>query len=172
MRTHLGRRMAALVALVAATLVAPVVESAGAADSTIHLERAPTNSEWDSGQVSCLVAVTDQRADGELVADWSCYLGADAAGYVAAESLITMSSTTIGTHFDGVFSGSFITVSGTTCGGGWLNLSAAWVNRISSTSSSCLVRHYDGYNLTGAVQSVFVAPLTTLDDRANSLQYT
>jgi hypothetical protein len=94
---------------------------------------------------------------------------------MAASGAARMSSFTIGVHFDGFsFTGDSFTVVGDDCSGGWLNLSASWVNRISSTMHGCpRIRHFDGYNLTFTSQTT-VAPggnLLLLANATNSIQY-
>ncbi len=78
-------------------------------------------------------------------------------------------------HYDGSnLTGSTLTVNGGACSGGYTNLSATWINRISSTLNYCpLVRHYDGYNLTGSSQTTTTTSwnLTSLNNLANSVQY-
>jgi hypothetical protein len=81
----------------------------------------------------------------------------------------------IGVHFDGLgYTGSTLTVVGADCTGGWLNVPAAWDNRISSTLNGCpRIRHFDGANLTGTQQTTLApgANLTTLNNKSSSLQY-
>ena len=65
-------------------------------------------------------------------------------------------------------------MSGADCGGGWVNLSAAWINRISSTSNGCAsVTFYDGFSTSGASEQTdgSTVNLKSLNDAANSVQY-
>ena len=136
----------------------------------------------------CVVHVVGQRASGELVLSqrrcYTSFLGAmraegvDAWGPGAAAKArpIALSSFTLAIHYDAsTFSGASTSVVGDDCGGGWLNTSDAWTNRISSTKNGCpRVRHYDGDNLTGSSESTTGGggPLGALNNRTNSIQYT
>jgi len=172
------RTFAAFVLLVA--LVIPATSAA--ADSTDTSARAANR---------CVLQITGQRADGEFITDGlTCFttLGAalsslgvdvDAASdpsvpeAIGAGLFSTLS--TIGIHYDGLNkTGASITVSGGACTGGWLNLAAAWVDRISSTANGCpTIRHFDGYGLTGVSQDTTFSThnLTTLNNLPNSIQY-
>ena len=81
----------------------------------------------------------------------------------------------IGIHYDGLnWTGSTMTVVGSNCSGGWLNVSDAWNNRIRSTQNGCYrIRHFDGYNLTGSFEATFSpgANLTFMDRNTSSIQY-
>ena len=120
----------------------------------------------------CVLHVVGQADNGELLTEAPvCFASAAAA---AASPLGATS--TIAVHYDGAnFTGSSITISGSTCSGGWLNLSFAWRNRISSTQNFCpQIRHFDGLNLTGAWQATFGTGgnLSTLNNKTESVQYT
>jgi hypothetical protein len=122
----------------------------------------------------CVVHVVDQLASGELiVSDPECYSSFAVA--MQAEGATAAASFVIGYHYDGAgFSGASTTVMGTNCSGGWLNLSAAWNNRISSTKSGCpRIRHFNGANLTGSSETT-LSPggnLTALNNASTSIQY-
>jgi hypothetical protein len=85
-------------------------------------------------------------------------------------------SSTIGVHYNGFNqTGSSITVSGVNCLGGYVNLSVAWRNRVSSTLNGCpAVRHFSGLDLTGISQTTLGSGgnLSTLNNLADSIQYT
>ena len=176
--TLAGLATAALVAFGAAP-----ASAAGPATGAVKLDRSPTAAEWEAGTVACLLTVTGQAKTGELLhGDPECWLvekGAaapwstsSAAAGAGASAPMAESFTEVGTHYDGFWwSGSYITVAGTVCSGGWLNLSWDWINRISSTSSPCWVGHYDGYNLTGSSQWGSVFNLGFMNNAANSLVY-
>jgi hypothetical protein len=72
-----------------------------------------------------------------------------------------MSSITLGIHFDfDNRTGSSITITGSDCGGGYTNLTSAWVNRLNSTWNGCsAVTFYSGYDKTGT--SLATGPSTT-----------
>jgi hypothetical protein len=139
-----------------------------------------------------VVEVIDQLETGELLTSSPrCYEtleaalqsvgaalpeGLDARGSgVSADALVAAASGSIATHFDGADrSGPSITISGTNCNGGWLNLSSSWVNRISSTLNGCnAVTFFDGANRSGASEPTngSTVNLKGLDDAANSVQY-
>ena len=135
----------------------------------------------------CVVHVVGHRASGELVVtEPSCYSTleeamvserVDASGVDAAQKVagVATATFTIGTHYDGFnFTGSSMSVVGSDCTGGWLNVSAAWNNRISSTRHGCPhIRHYSGANLTGSSSSTFApgANLTTFNNLTTSIRY-
>jgi hypothetical protein len=81
----------------------------------------------------------------------------------------------IGVHYDGAgFTGSSVTVVGSSCIGGWLNLPAAWNDRISSTANGCpQIRHFLHVNLAGTSASTFSpgGNLGALSNEASSIQY-
>jgi hypothetical protein len=151
----MSKRVLVVALAVAATLVVPV-RGAGAAPSGDY----------------CVVHVTGQRASGELtVSAPRCYAAYDTA--LRAEAVTFQ----IGLHCDGYdLAAPCTSVVGTGCTGGWLNVSAAWNNRISSTLSGCpTILHFDGFNLTGAVAAVSgPGPhnLTGFNNRTSSIQYT
>jgi hypothetical protein len=66
---------------------------------------------------------------------------------------------------------------GSGCTGGWLNVSALWNNRISSTRNGCpTIHHFDLPGLSGSVEATggvgTTDNLTTLSNRTSSIQYT
>jgi hypothetical protein len=135
----------------------------------------------------CVVHVVGHRATGQLVlSERHCYTsflgamraeGVDAWGSGAASKakVVALSTFTLATHYDGANrTGASTSVVGSDCGGGWLNTSATWSNRISYTQNGCpRVRHYDGANLTGASESTFSpgGNLVALNNKTNSIQY-
>ncbi len=168
--------MAAALALSAlVVLIQP--NPAGAGSGAVKLDRSPTAAEWDAGQVACILQVIGQEKDLEYVtAPMECWLvasGDRAAPWAKAGGGVTTASfSNVGYNFDGAnFTGSSITVAGTVCNGGWLNLSWDWINRISSTSSPCWVGHYDGYGLTGSGEYLTYGNLSWVNNAANSLVY-
>jgi hypothetical protein len=151
----MSKKALVMALVVAATLVVPV-RGAEAAPAGDH----------------CVVHVTGQRASGELtVSAPRCYAAYDTA---MRQEAVTFQ---IGLHCDGYnLAAPGTSVVGTGCTGGWLNVSAAWNNRISSTLSGCpTILHFDGFNLTGAVAAVSgPGPhnLTGFNNRTSSIQYT
>jgi hypothetical protein len=140
-----------------------------------------------------VVTVVGQSATGELVtsqprcfatfADAMSWAGVDTEGLadpspsgLAAAGRLQMGVTSIiGIHYDGYnWTGASMTVSGTNCGGGWLNVSPAWNDRISSTANGCpRVRHFRDANLSGAWQDTLGSGgnLSVLDNSTTSIQY-
>jgi hypothetical protein len=137
----------------------------------------------------CVVRVVGTAASGELLTSRpSCYATFDAAmaavgmdsaagsgGDRRPSRAAMTASSTIGIHYDGFnWTGSSTTVVGDNCAGGWLNVSATWNNRISSTLHGCpRIKHFDGSNLTGTAETTFDpgGNLTTLNNRTTSIQY-
>lgn len=121
----------------------------------------------EAAESHCVVAVTDQQPDGELVlGSPSCFERlADAYDYASdplfgvhpADSTFFGSvqplggTFILGTHFDGYNgSGSSISVVGSSCTGGWWNTSTSWDNRISSSYNGCYrLGHFDYPNKAG-----------------------
>ena len=125
----------------------------------------------------CVLRVVGQRPTGELeTAPIEC---ASTRGAALERSGATAAADVpIGYHYDGFdLTGDSVTVVGGSCIGGWLNLPASWINRISSTlhGTGCpYIRHYDNYNLVSPSQlTVYpggnMAP--SMNNRTNSIQY-
>jgi hypothetical protein len=155
-------KLGALVGVLAVATLLPIA-SAGAAPADEH----------------CAARVMDKKSTGELVLGPTVCRSTRSAALVAvgarSETGITTQQTwIIGTHYDGVFSGSSFTVVGTSCSGGWLNVDSSWKNRISSTINGCnRIIHYDGDNLTGLAESTYgSSALGALNNKTNSIQYT
>jgi hypothetical protein len=131
--------------------------------------------------------VVDQLPGGELVlSEETCYPtfatamqaeGVDAWGTNASLEVAAVQAATftIGTHYDSAtFTGSSTSVVGSSCSGGWLNVSTTWNNRISSTINGCpRIRHFDGASLTGSSVSTYSpgGTLGTLNNKTSSIQY-
>jgi hypothetical protein len=135
----------------------------------------------------CVQHVVDKLKSGELVlSEPECYdsfseamsaEGVDAWGDNAYARVQGLAAATfvIGTHWDGgSFSGDSASVIGEDCDGGWLNVSAQWNNRISSTSHGCpRIKHFNGGHMGGISQTT-LSPggnLTTLNNMTSSIQY-
>lgn len=175
----------ALAAVLATTVAGP---ASAASTDPVKLDREPTAAEWDSGRVSCLLTITgisDTRemlhgdpecwivAKGDTTPPWSRTSTDALAGAVEGSASTLAGFTTVGTHYDNTnFTGSTLTVAGTVCSSGWLNVPGSWVNRIGSTISPCWVGHYDGNNLTGASEWGSYISLTFLNNATNSIVYT
>lgn len=140
----------------------------GVVAAAIPLMATPaTSAVAQAGESHCVVAVIEQKPDGEFVlgaptcfdelADVYDYASRSQLG-IAQADLIPFGSVqplggafTLGTHFDGFNgSGSSISVVGNSCTGGWWNTSSAWDNRISSSYNGCYrLRHFDHPNKAG-----------------------
>lgn len=83
----------------------------------------------------------------------------------------------LGVHYDGANgTGSSITITGSSCGGGYWNTGSTWANRISSSYNGCArLRHYDGPHRSGATEDTRGAGTTdnliNLNNRAESVSY-
>ncbi len=135
----------------------------------------------------CVLRVIDQDATGELhtappvcfgtLAEALEYAGGAPLGRDDASSseLAAAAATVLGVHFEHQDrTGASITISGDTCSGGWVNLAAAWTNRISSTRNGCAsVRFFDGFSQSGTSELTngTTVNLKALNDAANSVQY-
>ena len=88
---------------------------------------------------------------------------------------LAAASSILGTHYDGVYSGSSFTVTGSNCNGGWINLSGFWNNRVSSTVNGLChrIKHHDYANKGGSYQSTWGwgGSLTYMNNRASSISY-
>lgn len=174
----------------------PVVRTAGVAAAaavvllpvSVGAEPVAEFSSGPSGE-HCVVRVEGQHRSGELLLSSEVCFGTLAEALASAgvdvdpgDSTVSMrtvsqedllaASSVLGVHYDGFnWTGASITVSGTTCGGGYTNLSSAWINRVSSTFNGCpTVRFFDGYDKTGSSE-VAVGNLGALNNRTNSIQY-
>lgn len=135
----------------------------------------------------CVLEVVDQLETGELLtaapvcfgtlAEALEFAGGAPSGRHEATSgdLAAAANVVLGVHFEHQDrTGSSITISGSGCNGGYVNLSAAWINRISSTQNGCgSVTFFDGFGATGTSESTGAATvnLKALNDIANSVQY-
>ena len=81
----------------------------------------------------------------------------------------------IGAHFDGHgYTGSSLSVWGSDCSGGYINLTGYWANRVSSTANGCpVVTHYYWPNLVGTSEATSGGggDLSTLDNASESIAY-
>jgi hypothetical protein len=124
----------------------------------------------------CVLVVAGQAPDGELLTEpLVCSASRPAALRRAEEGTALAADFAIGVHYDGAgFTGSSVTVVGSSCIGGWLNLPAAWNDRISSTANGCpQIRHFLHVNLAGTSASTFSpgGNLGALSNEASSIQY-
>lgn len=148
----------------------------------------------------CVMRIVGQRPDGELVTDNACFdtfpeamasvgIRTDAKHPLEADldDLARRSSgdegdeeeepeeRIIAVHFDYFnLQGPSVSVIGTTCMGGYVNLPPTWTNRISSTASAVcsVVAHFDLPNKGGASEDTMPSGnLSALNNKADSIQY-
>ena len=190
-------RRKAIALTVASCLVLSALVSVGTASAA---EKPPTTP--TAAAPHCLTRVIGKSASGELqLSTPACYpLFSDVlrnAGQPVADKEISPSQASasgllglrlggggvvslslngiIGTHFDGAgFSGASISVQGSDCYGGYINLTGWWANRVSSTLNGCpAVVHYYWPNLGGAYEATSGGggDLSTLDNLSESIAY-
>lgn len=148
----------------------------------------------ESAGAHCVIEVTGVEADGRMrTAPPRCFatfaeamgeLGLATTGGDVPESVGDLaevpnasaaSAGVIGIHYAlSNRQGSSISVSGTDCNGGYVNLSSSWVNRVSSTRNFCpKTIFYDGFDKSGTAEATGLTALNlgALDNRANSIAY-
>jgi hypothetical protein len=173
----------------ASTVAFSAVLSIGAASAVV---KAPPSTPT-SDAPHCLTRVTGKLASGELqLSTPQCYatyadvlvnagvatvdqnalnlLGRGGGGAVALSGTFI-----IGTHYDGAnFTGASISVQGSDCYGGYINLTGWWANRVSSTINGCpTVRHFYWPDLGGTSEDTngFGGNLYSLSNLSESIQY-
>jgi len=183
------RRRSAVGLALAATVAFRAVLSIGTASAVV--EAPPSTPTSDAPH--CLTRVTGKLASGELLLSTpQCYatygevlvsagvatvdenaqnlLGRGSGGAVALSGTFI-----IGTHYDGAnFTGASISVQGSDCYGGYLNLTGWWANRVSSTINGCpTVRHFYWPDLGGTFEDTngFGSNLYSLGNLSESVQY-
>lgn len=139
----------------------------------------------------CEIEVLGVRPDGELItSELECYptlaqalaeagpppptLWSSLVATIGSSPTLSAAAGTIAVHYDGANrSGSSITVSGSGCTDGYLNLSADWINRISSTLNYCTTRFFDGYDKGGGHETTTTSTvnLGSLNNASNSIYY-
>lgn len=142
-----------------------------------------------SGGLHCVVFVTGQAADGELVVSkpdcFSSVILADtwaAAGSPGeldsqSDGVVAASTFVLGRHYDGFNgSGSSIGVVGSSCTGGYWNTGSSWANRISSSYNGCpKLAHYDYPNKGGSYEYTYgsgtIDNLSFMNNDAESVAY-
>lgn len=130
--------------VVAPTVVAPAQAQDGESEGAHCVLQSEGRTEYEQvvGEVTCV----------DTFAESAALLGYDDVETPAelVEAAAALSSD-VAVHFDGLnYTGDTLTVSGA-CDGGWINMSSAWNNRISSTLSSCgRVRHFLDLDLGGS----------------------
>ena len=167
----------------AATAAAVLVPTAGPASATeaditphcvIQIEGILDTGEFVTAEPVCFGTLAEALATAGLDVDPAARI--DVADVVADELVAAAAASgPIGIHYDGFnTTGASITVTGSDCAGGYLNLSATWINRISSTINFCpVVRFFDGFDKSGASEATTPAQtnLSPLNNASNSIQY-
>ena len=127
----------------------------------------------------CLTRVTGKSASGELrLSTPACYSTLTAVLLKAVGGgLVALSGDFIlGTHYDGAnFTGASISVQGSDCYGGYINLTGWWANRVSSTANGCPeIYHYYWPDLAGTSEATYGGGgnLSSLDNLSESISYT
>lgn len=115
----------------------------------------------------CVINVLGTDEDGNFITDeMTCYstfarvlasrglVGLDVSlSPLNVSAAVLLSSGIIGVHYDGTnASGASLSVEGSDCNGGGLNLPASWNDRISSTTNGCpTITHYEHVNYAGGI---------------------
>ena len=164
-------RRTVLCLVVASTIVFSAVVSVGAASA------APPSTPT-SAAPHCLTRVTGKSASGELrLSTPACYATLTAVLLKAAGGgVVALSGDFIlGTHYDGAgYTGASISVVGSDCYGGYINLTGWWANRVSSTANGCPeIWHYYWPNLAGTSEPTTSGGgnLTSLNNLSESISY-
>jgi hypothetical protein len=191
------RKRSAIAITLASCLVLSTLGSVGAASAAAKPPTTPTDA-----APHCLTRVIGKLASGELqLSTPACYpLFSDVlrnAGQPVSDKSISPSQASqqgllglrapgggavalglngmIGVHFDGSgYSGASISVQGSDCYGGYINLSGWWANRVSSTINGCpAVVHYYWPNLGGSSEATYGGGgnLTWLNNLSESIAY-
>lgn len=119
-------------------------------------------SEPQAAVEHCVAFVVGHEADGELITtDQDCFADEASAeswaqigmaypstAMAAGGDVVTLSTFTLGRHYDGYSgTGSSIRIVGSSCTGGYWNVTSSWLYRISSSYNGCArLRHYAQYN--------------------------
>jgi hypothetical protein len=164
--------LVALMAVAAATVVLVAPASDADRHCVAHIVDVLDTGELVLSEPVCVTGDETARAalvDGHLT---------EVDAQLAASGLsgeIRLSGSLLGIHYDGVYSGSSFSVTGSDCNGGWVNLSSYWSNRVSSTINGICtrVKHHDYHNKVGSYQSTWGSggALSYMNNRANSISY-
>ena len=168
-------RRTALGLAVASTLAFTAVVAIGAASAT---DKTPPTTPT-SAAPHCLTRVTGKSPSGELqLSTPACYATFATVLLKAGggDGVVALSGDfIIGTHYDGAnFTGASISVQGSDCYGGYINLTGWWANRVSSTINGCpQIDHYFWPNLGGPSEATtgFGGNLFWLNNLSESISY-
>lgn len=174
------RRTFTAVGIAAATATGVFVPASAGADETtneshcvITIEGVQSTGEYITSDPVCFGTLAEALASAGAAVDPSARIN---ASDVQSQNLAaTAASGVIALHYDGFNrTSSSITISGSDCSGGYLNLSSDWTNRISSTLNFCpVVRFFDGFDKSGGSEATYAATINLggLNNAANSVQY-
>ena len=171
-------RKTTAIAAVAAVGLGAVHNEAGAAERVdehcvVHVTGIQRSGQYLTGEPVCYPTLVEALSEAGVPLDAS-RAGAG-FGDIERSGAIALADRTIGIHWDGSNrTGSSITISGGECSGGFVDLSSAWVNRISSTWNACpATRFFDGFGKTGDSEQtgLLTVNLGGLNNRANSISY-
>jgi len=124
--------------------------------SALLLLTTAASASEDSSEEHCGVQVLDQKDSGEFILSKEvCFAEFD--DMVAHFDSGTDADYIIGTHYEhSNLNGSSFNVWGSSCIGGWLNVSGSWDNRISSTANGCYrIKHWEDTGTSGARKDTF-----------------
>lgn len=148
-----------------------VTLGAGSAAVGVEPSEAATANRVETKVTDCQVDVIGTNPDGSwrlspMVCERVSQVQRDAQ---------SLSSSVLARHYSGFnWTGNSLTINGAACSGGWLNMSAAWNDKVLSTRSSCMaVRHYRDFYLSGPneVTSDPGGNLSTLAWHVSSVSY-
>ena len=180
MAEHIARRtapVAATAATAAALVLGAVPADVGATEEYEHciieVIGIEETGEFITAPPQCFASLADSlRAQGVDVPASRTELTLDE---VIEEDLLATASFTLAVHYNFAnLTGASLSVTGADCGGGYLNLDASWIDRITSTYNACTnVTFYDGYDKTGSNESTGWGSqnLAGLNNAANSVAY-
>lgn len=171
-------RKTTAIAAVAAVGLGAGYSDAGASEGAdehcvLHVTGVERSGRYLTGEPVCYPTLVEALTEAGVPLDAS--RPGSAFGDIERSGAIASADRTIGIHWDGLNrTGSSITISGGECSGGFVDLSSAWVNRISSTWNVCpATRFFDGFGKTGDSQQtgLLTVNLGALNNRANSISY-
>jgi len=180
MAEHVSRRtapVAATAATAAALVLGAVPADVGATEELEHciieVIGIEETGEFITAPPQCFASLGESlRAQGVDVPASRTELSMDD---VIGEDLLAAASFTLAVHYNFAnLTGASISITGTDCGGGYLNLDAGWIDRITSTYNACTnVTFYDGYDKSGTPESTGWGShnLAGLNNAANSVSY-
>lgn len=144
---------------------------------------------------SCTITTHGVNEKGELIwdqrNDYKCYdtfsASLEAAGIANVSADVTpatagrylaLANFVLGVHYDGASgTGTALTVTGSVCGGGGLNVPTAWNDRISSTWNGCPnIVHWEHFGYAGSAFTTLGAGNLInitgyMDNRTTSIKY-